>query len=288
MAISRVSQSKLVYTNVNPSLGSISISGGTNPYTISSSASIVPASATILSDSYTYTSAGKTYKVHIFTSSASATVNTPGFCDVLLVGGGGGGSRVDSNSGGGGGGGGHLEIANAYLSTGTLTVTVGAGGATSDTVNLPGYYGGTSRLGSIYSPGGSGGGGRSSMNNGPAASGGGGAGSDNAGMVTGGTGTSGIGNNGGNGVHTGGGGGGGGAGATGSMLLETSAVQAGRGRPTHTQGPASQEQAAVGARLAYPVQVAQAGLVAEVKVLMQAPITLPLGRQTQVAVAAVP
>jgi len=73
----------------------------------------------------------------------------------------------------------------------------------------------------------------------------------------------------------------------GRTLLETSAVQAVQERPTHTQGLPSQERAAVGARVAYPVQVARAGRVEAVKGPTQAPITLPLELQIQVVVAAV-
>jgi prepilin-type N-terminal cleavage/methylation domain-containing protein len=60
------------------------------------------------------------YRVHKFTSSGTLTVTTPGDAEVLVVGGGGGGAS------GGGGAGGYL-IGSETLS-GSMTVTVGAGG----------------------------------------------------------------------------------------------------------------------------------------------------------------
>ena len=74
------------------------------------------------------------YKYITFTSSGTLTVTTPGFADIVVVGGGGGSGFIGS----GGGAGGVLQITNAYLPVGTLTVTVGAGGA-------PGANGSTDR-----------------------------------------------------------------------------------------------------------------------------------------------
>lgn len=70
--------------------------------------------------------AGKT--IYKFTGSGSITVGTAGTCEVLVVGGGG---SPGVRRGGAGGGGGYLYKTDAFLSAGTLTVTVGAGGALS-------------------------------------------------------------------------------------------------------------------------------------------------------------
>jgi hypothetical protein len=61
------------------------------------------------------------YAYYEFTASGTATVTTPGLADILIVAGGAGGMAS------GGGAGGLLNITNAYL-TGSLTVTIGAGG----------------------------------------------------------------------------------------------------------------------------------------------------------------
>ena len=67
------------------------------------------------------TRAGKT--IYNFTGSGSITVGTAGTAEVFVLGGGGGGSS------GGGGAGGLYYSTSAFLPAGTLTVTVGAGGA---------------------------------------------------------------------------------------------------------------------------------------------------------------
>ena len=148
-------------------------------------------------------------------------VDSAGMADVLLIGGGGAGG---SHRAGGGGAGGHHYITNAYLPTGSLTVTVGSGGAGFDgggsSFSSPGRVGNASRLDSYYSPGGGGG---ASMVWGVSsnatyiagldgASGGGG-----TYQTTGGSGLTGIGHAGGSGdTGTFGFGGGGGAGGVGS------------------------------------------------------------------------
>jgi hypothetical protein len=71
-----------------------------------------------------YASGGITYDIYDFTGSGTIVVGTPGIATVLAVAGGGGGQI----NGGGGGAGGYVEQSNVFL-TGTMTVTVGAGGA---------------------------------------------------------------------------------------------------------------------------------------------------------------
>ena len=73
--------------------------------------------------------AGKT--IYKFTSSGDITIGTAGTCELLLIGGGGGGGSNSAygGAGGGGGGGGLLYNTSALVPAGTLTVTVGAGGA---------------------------------------------------------------------------------------------------------------------------------------------------------------
>lgn len=66
-----------------------------------------------------------------FTGSGSITLPVQGTCDILLVGGGGGGGQQGASgyAGGGGGGGGYVYLQNVFLPSGSLTVTVGGGGA---------------------------------------------------------------------------------------------------------------------------------------------------------------
>ena len=70
---------------------------------------------------------GKT--IYLFNASGSITVGVAGTCEILVVGGGGAGGGTTSTTAPGGGAGGVLYNTEAYLSAGTLTVTVG-GGAT--------------------------------------------------------------------------------------------------------------------------------------------------------------
>ena len=96
----------------------------------------------------TYTENGVNYKYITFTGTGAVTFDVAGFADVLLVGGG-GSSGVSKNQevSGGGGAGGFLAITDAYLPSGTLTVTVGAGGSL-------GNNGIASRIGSYFAAGG--------------------------------------------------------------------------------------------------------------------------------------
>ena len=162
--------------------------------------------------------------IYSFTGSGSITVSRAGFVELLVIGGGGGGGVS-----GGGGAGGHLPIAQAYLTAGTETIVVGAGGVgfqRTGTEGGPGNNGITSRAGSFYGVGGGYGAGFARNATGGAylvfgggngGSGGGGADGSSfgaSGDESGGSGTTGQGNAGG----TGGGGGavymgGGGAGA---------------------------------------------------------------------------
>jgi hypothetical protein len=136
--------------------------------------------------------------------------------EYLIVAGGGGGGGV---IGGGGGAGGLLHgYTRASLSTGSYTVTVGAGGAGGtgwNTSSQDGKVGGNSSAFSVTSTGGGGGdhhGGATSSTTKNGGSGGGGA----NGSYNGGTGISGQGNNGGNNGNGDLGAGGGGAGGVGT------------------------------------------------------------------------
>jgi hypothetical protein len=167
----------------------------------------------------TYTDGGGvSWKYVTFNASGTLTVTKDGFADVLVIGGGAAGGNA---AGGGGGAGGHLYIADEYLAAGSLTVTVGAGGAgitTSSSQGRPGNNGQASRVGSYYSPGGGGGASLTRSNTGTAfgmtgLNGGSGGGAGLGDGNTGGAGVSNLGNSGGNatgvGVNTAAGGGGG-------------------------------------------------------------------------------
>ena len=194
--------------------GAALIKTGTDTWTFAPFSSGVGAAD--FSDAATGSYSG--YKYLTFTASGTITITTAGFADILVVGGaGGGGTGNATNVGGGGGGGGGVLVAtNVYLAVGTLTCTVGAGGASA-------ALGNTSRLDSFYSPGGGSGGTASIFPGLLGGSGGGGTGSTG----TGGTGVTGIGNNGGSGAGLYGGGGGGGGSAAGANA--TSASVAGNG-----------------------------------------------------------
>ena len=188
----------------------------------------------------TYTTGGISYKYITFTGSGDLIVEQAGFADVLIVGGGAGGGVY---GGGGGGAGGHLFVTNSYLPAGTLTVTVGAGGAGG--VNKSGLVGGygdngtASSLDSYFSPGG--GGGAGSGINSPTtsaftqpglagSSGGGGAGGGGGTGAVGGSGISGLGFAGGNTTSSFvSGGGGGGAGAVGANASSNTGGAGGSG-----------------------------------------------------------
>lgn len=98
------------------------------------------------------------YFYYTFTATGSLVIGTAGFADVLLVGGGGASGTGQSSwwGAGGGGGGGVTWVTGFYLSVGTSTVTVGAGG-TVPGVQQNGNPGGYSSLLNLYANGGLGG-----------------------------------------------------------------------------------------------------------------------------------
>ena len=157
------------------------------------------------------------FTIYAFTGSGSITLSKAGLCTVLILGGGAGGGAYFAS---GGGAGGHLPITDAFLASGSNTVTVGAGGAGGTTSGV-GYGGLASILGSYYALGGGGGastydGTNASKEKGqPGGSGGGGASNFTPGFA-GGAGTSGQGSAGGTGTTTTDGAGGGGAGGVGA------------------------------------------------------------------------
>lgn len=83
----------------------------------------------------TYTQGG--YKYHLFSTSGTFSVTSPGIVEVLLVAGGGGGGGAnttltvsgDYSFGGGGGAGGLLSYSNIEASITNYSITVGTGGA---------------------------------------------------------------------------------------------------------------------------------------------------------------
>ena len=193
------------------------IKTGTNTWVFIPFASGV--GAAVYSDANTGTYTGFAYKT--FTASGTLNVTQAGLADIVVCGGGGGGGSQVTVDNGGGGAGGFIKQTSVYLPVGTLTVTVGAGGA----LNTRGT---TSRLNDFYGIGG-GPGGRNSLNhagNGFGGSGGGGSDGTSPNNDAG-TGTPGQGNNGGPGANstnwgTAAGGGGGGAtavGGTGTLLV---------------------------------------------------------------------
>lgn len=179
----------------------------------------------------TYSSGGTNYKYLTFTSSGTITIDTAGLADILVVGGGGGGG---STAGGGGGAGGHLYATGAYLPVGTLTVTVGAGGAGGIVSGqyTPGQNGSPSRIDDYWGVGGGAGAGNlggAAGNDYGFIGGSGGAGGGQNGV--GGSGVSGLGNDGGDGNATTAikGGGGGGAGSAGADATASVAGDGGAG-----------------------------------------------------------
>jgi len=93
--------------------------------------------------------AGKT--IYKFTGSGSITVDTAGYAEMLVIGG--GGSAGSDNAGGGAGG--YVYDTSVFLPAGTLTVTVGAGGTSSESASLSYVKNGNpSRLGSYVALGG--------------------------------------------------------------------------------------------------------------------------------------
>ncbi|MFH1226379.1 MAG: DUF2341 domain-containing protein [Planctomycetota bacterium] len=181
----------------------------------------------VLDTTYFITATGGTitysggYKIHTFTSSGTFNVTGGGNVEVLVVAGGGsGGNHNTTNGNGGGGGGGVMSNAAFSVISGTMTVTVGNGGAAipNSTIGI-GNNGANSVFGSLTAIGGGGGGGSGVSPGGPGQNGGsgGGAAQPNGGGGTGGTSTQtgGYGNAGGNDAVSWTGGGGGGAGSAG-------------------------------------------------------------------------
>jgi hypothetical protein len=153
---------------------------------------------------------GFTY--HVFVASSSFVATGSKTVNYLLVGGGGGGG--DRHGGGGGAGG--VLTGTFSATSGTYTVTVGAGGAGGDyeannsTPRGSGIKGGDTTVTGLSTANGGGGGGTYDGNpTGTVGSGGGGGGNGFSGVA----GTSGQGNAGGTGSNPGGGGGGGAGGA---------------------------------------------------------------------------
>lgn len=140
----------------------------------------------------TYSDGGINYKYKTYTASGTLTVTRAGVADVIIIGGGGGGGRDGGggSKGGGGGAGGWVVAQRYFMSTGTLTITIGAGGA-AGTAGARGGTGTTSSVGTsatvpyIESIGGGGGSGDNvTPEDGAAGASGGGGGIDGAGGVT--------------------------------------------------------------------------------------------------------
>ncbi len=170
------------------------------------------------------------YTVCTYTS--SDTFFTPGgvtTASVLVIGGGGGGGGQQA---GGGGGGGYIA-STSYPISGSITVTVGAGG-TAGAGSPSGGQGGrgaTSTFGTINAIGGGGGGG-----NGQGGGTGGSGGGDGINSNSAGAGTAGQGNNGGASGGANGGSGGGGAGAVGANGSSPNAGNGGNGTANSISG----------------------------------------------------
>ena len=194
-----------------------------------------------------YTDADGTWDYYEFTASGSLTLDRGGFADVLVVGGGGGGGIAPSAGGAGGGAGAHLYATDAYLPAGSLTVTIGAGGAAYTSVQGEGRLGnngGASSIGNYYAPGGGGAGtktvaGSDRLLRYSHAGLNGGSGGGAGGFETGSTAAAGLGialgNDGGTGASQAGGGGGG-AGAQGSSASSGAGGNGGAGSANSITG----------------------------------------------------
>jgi hypothetical protein len=177
---------------------------------------------------------GTSFNYHTFTSTSSFVVTSPGIVEYLIVSGGGGGGGGDVGSGGGAGG---FLTGTKYVTAGTYTVTIGAGGVGSATPggSNRGANGTDSSALSISSLGGGGGGSWGST--GGAAGGSGGGGYTAQGAGTAGQGYAGGGGvGGGNGYPQGGGGGAGAVGGTG--VANSKAGDGGIGRISTITGSA--------------------------------------------------
>lgn len=158
------------------------------------------------------------YRTHTFISNGTFTVTSPGTVDVLVVAGGGSGAS------GGGGAGGMVERTSYAVATGSIAVTVGAGGTL-------GNNGGNSVFDTITATGG----GRGQDTSGAGFNGGSGGGA-NAGQDNQGAGIAGQGNSGGSAVSANGGGGGGGANSAGINASGNSGGAGGNGRASSISG----------------------------------------------------
>ena len=209
--------------------------GGTCIKTATNTWSFLPFSSGVGAANFSDTATGSYTGFKYLTFSASGTINisTAGFADLLVVGGGGGGG---CNASGGGGGGSTYLQTSVYLPAGTVTVTVGAGGARADgTAGSNAQSGSPSVVGPYYGVGGGGAGGSSQTNPGNgqngASGGGGGKSSGTAGSPV-----SGLGFAGGVGSSGGAGGGGGGGGAVGTVGSGTTGGNGGNGGTTTIAG----------------------------------------------------
>ena len=234
-----ISYSNYVVSNTtNPQTFSINASKNNTYYRMSNNSNpslVNPAYAT----GGTITTDGA-YRIHTFISSGTFIVTTGGDVEVLVVaGGGGGGSRESGYAGGGGGGAGGLIYNPLYtVTSGSITVTIGAAGLGAVANNSSGGDGGNSIFGSITAIGGGGGGPYGALAIGRNGGSGGGAGRD-GGSASGGTGYVGQGNNGGSGGSNPlGTGGGGGAGTIG-IIGTSSGGQGGVGLPFTISGTAA-------------------------------------------------
>jgi len=170
------------------------------------------------------------YRIHTFTSSGTfSVIDGSGGVEALIIAGGGGGGNggltLGEGGGGGGGAGGVIQLSSQFVSTGSYSIVVGAGGVG----GLNNTNGGNSSVLGFTAAGG-GGGGRANGGSGVSGgSGGGGAGSSSpSSTASGGSGTSGQGFNGGLGAGRSGGGGGG-AGEVGGNSSGGSPATAGDG-----------------------------------------------------------
>lgn len=113
---------------------------------------------------------GVNYRVHVFNSDDTLTINTPTDLEYLIVGGGGsGGSAGPYGGGGGGGAGGMLTGSLTNQADGTYNIVVGEGGASISSPHTPGNQGADSSAFGFTAFGGGRGG---SGNNGGATNGG--------------------------------------------------------------------------------------------------------------------
>jgi hypothetical protein len=196
--------------------GAALIKTGTDTWTFapfSSGSAAATVSSTTGSPTIT-TVNGKT--VYVFNASGTMTIASAGTCQVLVQAGGGGGGVY---GGGGGGAGGQFELVSAYVDVGSITLTVGSGGAGSASRDVIGTSGSYSQLGPYVAVGGGGGGSLSNVPSAlaPSAGGSGGGGAGYTGSPTGGAAITAQGFAGGTGTDaTIAGGGGGGASAVGA------------------------------------------------------------------------